>query len=140
MIGEGASTAQRSDSLVQSINQRFPSAECRHAPVAQTDTPVSGNPGYPVTINSPDETASAIRVAIEVAGVDCVNTAPTPSMGAEDFAFMLRERPGSYFLLGNGEKGEKGGCMVHNPGYDFNDDIITTGATLFARLVEKHCR
>ena len=43
-------------------------------------------------------------------------------------------------LLGNGEKGEKGGCMVHNPGYDFNDDIITTGATLFARLVEKHCR
>ena len=52
----------------------------------------------------------------------------------------LRERPGSYFLLGNGEKGEKGGCMVHNPGYDFNDDIITTGATLFARLVEKHCR
>ncbi|EPJ5504101.1 amidohydrolase, partial [Klebsiella pneumoniae] len=44
------------------------------------------------------------------------------------------------FLLGNGEKGEKGGCMVHNPGYDFNDDIITIGATLFARLVEKHCR
>jgi hippurate hydrolase len=53
---------------------------------------------------------------------------------------MLQARPGCYFLLGNGEKGEKGGCMVHNPGYDFNDDIITTGATLFARLVETHCR
>ena len=64
----------------------------------------------------------------------------SPMNASEDFAFLLRERPGSYFLLGNGEKGEKGGCMVHNPGYDFNDDIITTGATLFARLVEKHCR
>nr|MDQ6120085.1 hypothetical protein [Klebsiella pneumoniae subsp. pneumoniae] len=56
------------------------------------------------------------------------------------FRFYAARTPSSYFLLGNGEKGEKGGCMVHNPGYDFNDDIITTGATLFARLVEKHCR
>jgi hippurate hydrolase len=56
------------------------------------------------------------------------------------FRLYAAARPGCYFLLGNGEKGEKGGCMVHNPGYDFNDDIITTGATLFARLVETHCR
>lgn len=61
-------------------------------------------------------------------------------MNASGFRFYAARTPGSYFLLGNGEKGEKGGCMVHNPGYDFNDDIITIGATLFARLVEKHCR
>ncbi|MEI2658065.1 MAG: M20/M25/M40 family metallo-hydrolase [Nitrosomonas sp.] len=134
MIGEGASTAQRSDSLVQSINQRFPSAECRHAPVAQTDTPVSGNPGYPVTINSPDETASAIRVAIEVAGVDCVNTAPTPSMGAEDSAFMLQQKPGCYIWIGNG--GSQGNCLLHNPNYDFNDEILPLGAAYWVKLVE----
>jgi hippurate hydrolase len=63
-----------------------------------------------------------------------------PSTGSEDFAFMLQERPGSYFLLGNGEKGDKGGCMVHNPGYDFNDDIISTGASFFSRLVQTYCR
>lgn len=64
----------------------------------------------------------------------------SPMNASEDFAFMLQQRPGCYFLLGNGEKGGKGSCMVHNPGYDFNDDIISTGATLFARLVETHCR
>ena len=58
---------------------------------------------------------------------------------SEDFAFMLRERPAATSCSAMA-RGEKGGCMVHNPGYDFNDDIITIGATLFARLVEKHCR
>jgi hippurate hydrolase len=53
---------------------------------------------------------------------------------------MLQARPGCYSCWVTARKGDKGGCMVHNPGYDFNDDIITTGATLFARLVETHCR
>jgi len=95
---------------------------------------------YPVLTNSPEETDFARALALEVFGREGVLESISPMNASEDFAFMLRERPGSYFLLGNGEKGEKGGCMVHNPGYDFNDDIITTGATLFARLVEKHCR
>ena len=95
---------------------------------------------YPVLTNSPEETDFARALALEVFGREGVLESVSPMNASEDFAFMLRERPGSYFLLGNGEKGEKGGCMVHNPGYDFNDDIITTGATLFARLVEKHCR
>ena len=94
---------------------------------------------YPVLTNSPEETDFARALALEVFGREGVLESVSPMNASEDFAFMLRERPGSYFLLGNGEKGEKGGCMVHNPGYDFNDDIITTGATLFARLVEKHC-
>ncbi len=91
---------------------------------------------YPVLTNSPEETDFARALALEVFGREGVLESVSPMNASEDFAFMLRERPGSYFLLGNGEKGEKGGCMVHNPGYDFNDDIITIGATLFARLVE----
>ena len=92
------------------------------------------NPGYPVTVNSPDETASAIRAAIEVAGADCVNTAPTPSMGAEDFAFMLQQKPGCYIWIGNGSS--QGNCLLHNPNYDFNDEILPLGAAYWVKLVE----
>ncbi|KJM63534.1 amidohydrolase [Pluralibacter gergoviae] len=93
---------------------------------------------YPVLTNSEAETDFARELALEVFGCDGVLETISPMNASEDFAFMLRERPGCYFLLGNGEAG-KGSCMVHNPGYDFNDDIISIGATLFVRLVEKHC-
>lgn len=92
------------------------------------------NPGYPVTINSPEETASAIRAAIAVAGEQCVDTAPTASMGAEDFAFMLQQKPGCYIWIGNGSSG--GGCLLHNPHYDFNDEILPLGAAYWVKLVE----
>ncbi|MEB6380290.1 M20 family metallopeptidase [Leclercia adecarboxylata] len=95
---------------------------------------------YPVLVNDAQQTAFARQLAVEFFGEDTVLDSVSPSNGSEDFAFMLQQRPGSYFLLGNGEKGEKGGCMVHNPGYDFNDEIITTGASFFARLVENYCR
>ena len=54
-------------------------------------------------------------------------------MGSEDFSYMLRKRPGNYIMLGNG-KGEQGGCMVHNPRYDFNDDILPIGASYWVEL------
>jgi amidohydrolase len=92
------------------------------------------NPGYPVTVNSPDETASAIRAAIAVAGIGCVDTNPMPSMGAEDFAFMLQQKPGCYLWIGNGSS--EGGCLLHNPHYDFNDEILPLGAAYWAKLVE----
>ncbi|MEW7313217.1 M20 aminoacylase family protein [Buttiauxella gaviniae] len=95
---------------------------------------------YPVLINDDEQTAFARELAVEFFGKDAVLDSVLPSTGSEDFAFMLQERPGSYFLLGNGEKGNKGGCMVHNPGYDFNDDIISTGASFFSRLVQNYCR
>ncbi|MGB7803791.1 M20 aminoacylase family protein [Buttiauxella sp.] len=95
---------------------------------------------YPVLINDDEQTAFARELAVECFGKDAVLDKVLPSTGSEDFAFMLQERPGSYFLLGNGEKGDKGGCMVHNPGYDFNDDIISTGASFFSRLVQTYCR
>ncbi|MBY0475958.1 MAG: amidohydrolase [Nitrosomonas sp.] len=92
------------------------------------------NPGYPVTVNSPDETASAIRAAAAVAGEHCVNTAPIPSMGAEDFAFMLERKPGCYIWIGNGSS--EGSCLLHNPNYDFNDETLPVGAAYWVKLVE----
>ncbi len=67
-------------------------------------------------------------------GADNVLRNLNPSMGAEDFAWMLREKPGSYVWVGNGA-GE-GSCMVHNPRYDFNDDALPVGASYWARLAE----
>ena len=61
-------------------------------------------------------------------GAERVETDAAPLMGSEDFAFMLEARPGCYAFIGNGI-GSKGGCMVHNPGYDFNDDILAIGAS-----------
>ncbi|WP_128254183.1 M20 aminoacylase family protein [Falsirhodobacter deserti] len=84
--------------------------------------------GYPPTINHPEEAAFAARVAAELAEVD----ADTPrQMGAEDFSYMLQARPGAYLFLGAGP-----GAGLHNPGFDFNDEIAPLGAAFFARLVE----
>ena len=89
---------------------------------------------YPPTINHEAESRIAAMVATEVAGVNRVNTDTPPVMGGEDFAFMLEKVPGCYLSIGNGD-GE-GACMVHNPNYDFNDEILPVGATYFSRLVE----
>ncbi|MBT6421093.1 MAG: amidohydrolase [Gammaproteobacteria bacterium] len=93
------------------------------------------NAGYPVTRNSDAETALAISVAQEVVGVDKVNMQPVPSMGSEDFSFMLEEKPGCYVWLGNGSS--DGGCLLHNPHYDFNDQILIVGSSYWVKLVER---
>lgn len=85
---------------------------------------------YPVCINTPDETEYVRQVACDVVGEDNVYEA-TPSMGGEDFAFFLQQVPGSFFFLGNGD-----GTNVHTPTYNFNDDAMPYGASIFARLVE----
>ncbi|NQV22115.1 MAG: amidohydrolase [Rhodospirillales bacterium] len=91
--------------------------------------------GYPPTINTEEEVAAAAAAAIDVAGAGNVDTDTPPLMGSEDFAFMLQERPGSYIFIGNGNR--EGTCMVHNPGYDFNDEIIIAGVSYWTRLVER---
>ncbi len=90
---------------------------------------------YPATINSEEEAEIAGKVAQAVVGEDRVNLSPTPGMGSEDFAYMLQEKPGSYIWIGNGD-GE-GSCMVHNPGYDFNDEILPIGATYWVKMAEE---
>ena len=92
------------------------------------------NPGYPVTFNAEAETALALKAAIAVVGEDCVDLQPTPSMGSEDFAFMLQEKSGCYIWIGNGSS--ENSCLLHNPHYDFNDDILSIGAAYWIKLVE----
>jgi hippurate hydrolase len=93
---------------------------------------------YPPTINTPAEAAFAAEVMRDIVGAENVHTNLPPTMGAEDFAFMLQAKPGAYVWIGNGP-GE-GGCMLHNPGYDFNDAILPLGATYWVRLAETFLR
>lgn len=87
--------------------------------------------GYPVTENDPAETAFCAAVASEVVGPDMVTDDRPPEMGAEDFGYMLRERPGAYVFLGTGP-----GAGLHHPAFDYNDAASPIGASYFARLVE----
>ncbi|HEY9568981.1 MAG TPA: M20 aminoacylase family protein [Thalassobaculum sp.] len=90
--------------------------------------------GYPATVNHEAETEVAARVAAALVGDEKVNRNPTPSMGGEDFAYMLNARPGSYIWIGNGPA--EAGAMLHNPGYDFNDEALPLGASYWSKLVE----
>jgi amidohydrolase len=96
---------------------------------------------YPPTINHAAETAFAQRVLGEVVGAENVLEFE-PTMGAEDFSYFLQAKPGCYFLIGNGDGSHRAGghgmgpCMLHNPSYDFNDDLIPLGATAWVRLAE----
>lgn len=90
---------------------------------------------YPATVNWPAETALAVEVMRTIVGHDAVNPNALPTLGGEDFAFMLRKKPGCYVRLGAGPG--QSGCMLHNAGYDFNDDILTLGATYWVRLVHR---
>ena len=97
---------------------------------------------YPPLINHPAETAFALDVMRQVAGEAGVDGAVEPTMGAEDFAFMLQEKPGCYVFIGNGEGDHRsaghglGPCNLHNPSYDFNDELLPIGATYWVRLAQ----
>jgi hippurate hydrolase len=97
---------------------------------------------YPPTINHPKETEFARGVMGEVVGPENVQEFE-PTMGAEDFSYFLLEKPGCYFLIGNGDGSHRvgghgmGPCMLHNPSYDFNDELIPLGATLWVQLARK---
>jgi len=91
---------------------------------------------YPPTVNTAEETERAAAAAAVVVGEGNVRRDLQPIMGAEDFAWMLQAKPGCYVWIGNGE-GERGGCMVHNPNYDFNDEILPIGASYWSKLVEQ---
>ena len=93
--------------------------------------------GYCVLVNSVAETDFARQVALDLVGPERLTLHGPALTGSEDFAFMLEKIPGSYVLIGNGNSGAAGGCMVHNPGYDFNDDNIATGAAYWMALVER---
>ena len=92
------------------------------------------NPGYPVTWNDDQAAQLCTQVATTIAGKNGVELNPEPSLGAEDFAFMLKEKPGCYIWIGNGPS--TGSCLLHNPHYDFNDAILPVGAAYWVKLTE----
>jgi hippurate hydrolase len=102
---------------------------------------IDWRPGYAVLVNTPAETAFAREVGVDLLGADKVTLNGPPLTGSEDFAFMLERVPGSYLLIGNGQGGEdspaSSACMVHNPGYDFNDANLPVGGAYWVRLAER---
>jgi hippurate hydrolase len=98
---------------------------------------------YPATINDPAQSAFAAEVLRDMVGGRNVFADYEPTMGSEDFAFMLQARPGAYVFIGNGDGAHRlnghgeGPCMLHNASFDFNDELIPIGATFWVRLVEK---
>jgi amidohydrolase len=90
---------------------------------------------YPATVNSETETQHAVRAAAAVVGTTNVDTDPTPEMGSEDFAFMLNVKPGCYVWLGAGSGADT--PNIHNPRYDFNDDVLKIGASYWVTLAEQ---
>lgn len=97
---------------------------------------------YPPLVNHPEQTAFAIEAMKAVVGEDNVDANVEPTMGAEDFAFMLQAKPGCYVFLGNGDGAHRAGghglgpCQLHNGSYDFNDQLLPIGASYWVRLVE----
>ena len=92
---------------------------------------------YPATINSLNETRFAADVAQSLVGSEHVVRDLEPSMGSEDFSFMLQVKPGAYMRIGQGAENGVGSCLLHNTRYDFNDEILPLGAALHASLVEQ---
>jgi hippurate hydrolase len=98
---------------------------------------------YPPTINSTAEALFCAQVAASIVGPENVTANSEPTMGAEDFSFMLLEKPGCYVFIGNGDGAHRrnghglGPCNLHNPSYDFNDDLLPLGATFWVRLAQQ---
>ena len=99
---------------------------------------------YPPLINHEKETQFVTQVLRDLVGSDNLDEQVEPTMGAEDFAFMLQHKPGCYVFIGNGEGAHRhaghglGPCNLHNPSYDFNDDLLPIGASYWVRLVEAY--
>jgi len=128
--------------LLDLIEQRMQTMAESTAAAYDCSCTFSFRRNYPPTINHEAETAFAAKTLAEVVGAE--NVLPfEPTMGAEDFSYYLQEKPGCYFMIGNGDGAHREGghglgpCMLHNPSYDFNDDLIPLGATAWVRIAEQ---
>lgn len=124
------------------IEQRIKTLTANIPPAFDAHATLTFERKYPPTINDPEQTAFLTQAFTSIAGPENIINPVDPTLGAEDFAFMLQQRPGCYFFLGNGSGEHRdaghgpGPCTLHNPSYDFNDALIPIGATLWARLAE----
>ena len=124
------------------MEQRMRDVATHTAAAFGADVEFNFKRNYPPLINHPLETAFAVGVMQKIVGVEHVDAAVEPTMGSEDFAFMLQRKPGCYVFLGNGDGGHRdaghglGPCNLHNPSYDFNDDLLPIGATYWIELAQ----
>ncbi|RKR46188.1 M20 aminoacylase family protein [Paraburkholderia sp. BL17N1] len=116
------------------LQERITAVACAQAAVFGAQAHVDYQRRYPVLVNDMAMTGLARQVALDWLGDDGLIADMQPLTGSEDFAFLLERCAGSYLIIGNGD-GE-GGCMVHNPGYDFNDACLATGAAYWVRLAQ----
>ncbi len=119
------------------LEQRIKALIAAQAESFDVTAQINWRPGYAVLVNTPAETAFAREVALELVGPDRVTLQGPAVPGSEDFAFMLERVPGSYLLIGNGDGDSAGACMVHNPGYDFNDANLAVGAAYWTLLAHR---
>ncbi|VFR18208.1 Catalyzes the cleavage of p-aminobenzoyl-glutamate to p-aminobenzoate and glutamate, subunit A [plant metagenome] len=131
------------DDTLDLIEQRMGEIVRHTAAALACQAEFSFKRNYPATVNDAKESAFCADVARELVGDANVNANVVPTMGAEDFAFMLRAVPGCYVWVGNGDGGHResghglGPCMLHNGSYDFNDDILPLGASYWVNLARK---
>ena len=126
------------DSAVRKrLKQRIVNLAHAHAQSFELTAEVDYQRGYAVLVNTGPETELARQVGVELVGADKVVAQGPALTGSEDFAFMLERCPGSYLLIGNGDGDSAGACMVHNPGYDFNDDNLAIGAAYWTLLARR---
>ena len=119
------------------LEQRIKALVAAQADSFGVSAQLDWRPGYAVLVNTPAETLFARQVALELVGEEKVTLQGPPLTGSEDFAFMLERVPGSYLLIGNGIGNGAGACMVHNPGYDFNDHNIAVGSAYWVLLAQR---
>ena len=128
---------QRMEGTVRALDAQYRSfAETRLRAIAEGTAAALGatveinwTPGYPVTVNTPEHTEFAAEVARSISGN--VDNDVDPIMPAEDFSYMLEERPGAYIFLGNGDS-----AMCHHPRYNFNDEAIPFGSSWYSGMIE----
>lgn len=119
------------------LEQRIKALITAQAESFEVQAQIAWRPGYAVLVNTPEETAFAREVALALVGAERVTLQGPAVSGSEDFAFMLERVPGSYLFIGNGDGDSAGACMVHNPGYDFNDANLPVGAAYWALLAQR---
>lgn len=133
-----------STAVLDLIEQRMQTIAQATAVAFDAELDFSFKRNYPPLINHAEQTRFAVDVMRQLVGGKNVNAEVEATMGAEDFAFMLEAKPGCYVFIGNGEGDHRsaghglGPCNLHNPSYDFNDDLLPIGASYWVRLVEAY--
>ncbi|TCL64641.1 M20 aminoacylase family protein [Rhizobium sp. BK251] len=116
----------------KAVEQRFRDIVAMTAKLFETEAEITWMPGYPVTVNDAEKTRTAVSAAERVAGEGRVDSNYAQSMGAEDFSYMLQQRPGAIILIGNGDS-----AYLHHPAYDFNDKALAYGMKYWLSLVDQ---